>query len=73
MRVLVETLDAVIEGEVIGGEMDGGVSGGFDLEGVFTVRRDDGQCFLVHGWLVEVEVLIEDEVSINAPAPKWIM
>ncbi len=69
MRVLVETLDAVLEGEVIGGELVDAVSGGFDLGAVFTVRCDDGQCFLVHGWMVEVEVLSEAE----EPTANWIM
>ena len=69
MRVLVETLEDVIEGEVISGEPLDDVSGGFDLEGAFTVRCDDGQCFLIHGWLVEVEVLPE----IEEPAAQWIM
>ena len=59
MRVLVAGLDMVIEGKVIGGKLLDGQSGGFDLESEFTVRCDDGACFTVHGWLVEVEVLNE--------------
>ncbi len=65
MRVLVDGLDTVIEGEVIGGELLDGQSGRFDLESEFTVRYDDGTCFTVHGWLVDVEVL-------NEPAG-WVM
>jgi len=42
MRVLVDGLDTVIEGEVIGGELLDGVGGQFDLEAEFTVRCDDG-------------------------------
>ncbi len=57
MRVLVDGLDTVIEGEVIGGELLDGVSGQYDLESAFTVKCDDGVCFLVHGWLVDVEIL----------------
>ncbi len=57
MRVLIDGLDAVIEGEVIGGELLDGVSGEFDLECEFTVRCDDGVCFRIHGWMVEVEIL----------------
>ena len=49
MRVLVDGLDTVIEGEVIGGELLDGQSGRFDLESEFTVR----------GWLVDVEILNE--------------
>lgn len=57
MRVIVETLDSVIEGDVIGGELLDGVSGGFDLESVFMIRCDDRRCFSFHGWMVDVEVL----------------
>jgi len=63
MRVLVDGLDTVIEGEVIGGELLDGVSGQIDLEAEFTVKYDDDACFLVHGWLVDVEIL-------NPPAPR---
>ncbi len=65
MRVLVDGLDTVIEGEVIGGKLLDDQSGRFDLESEFTVKRDDGACFTVHGWLVDVEVLDE-------PA-EWVM
>ena len=37
MRVLVDGLDTMIEGEVIGGELLDGVSGQYDLEAAFTV------------------------------------
>lgn len=57
MRVLVDGLETVIEGEVIGGELLDGVSGQFDLEAAFTVRCDNGGCFRIHGWMVEIEVL----------------
>lgn len=57
MRVLVDGLDAVIEGEVIDGELLDGVSGQFDLECEYTVRCDDGACFRIHGWMVEAEIL----------------
>ena len=57
MRIIAAALDIVIEGDVIGGELLDGVSGGFDLASVFTVRCDDEECFLFHGWMVEVEVL----------------
>ncbi len=59
MRVLVDGLEKVITGEVIGGELLDGESGQFDLEAEFTVRCDNGACFTVHGWLVDVEVLTE--------------
>ena len=65
MHVLVDGLDTVIEGEVIGGELLDIVSGQYDLEAAFTVQCDDGAWFLVHGWLVDVEVL-------NPPA-QWVM
>ena len=57
MRVLIDGLDTVIEGEVIGGSLLDGVGGTFDLDAEFTVRCDDGVCFRVHGWMVEVEIL----------------
>ncbi|MBB5060300.1 hypothetical protein HDF16_005036 [Granulicella aggregans] len=65
MRVLVDGVDTVIEGEVIGGTPVGGVDGQFDLGDEFTVRCDDGQCFLINGWMVEVEILSD--------APLWVM
>lgn len=55
----------MIEGEVIGGELLDGVSGQYDLECAFTVKSDDGVCFLVHGWLVDVEIL--------DPPAQWVM
>lgn len=67
MRVLVETLEDVIEGDIIDGELLDGMSGHFDLGAEFTVRCDDGQCVRIHGWLVEVEVVFEE------PVPAWIM
>ena len=67
MRVVVETLDDVIEGDVIDGLLLDGVSGSFDLNAAFTVRCDDGQCVQIHGWLVAVEVLPEESIS------PWIM
>lgn len=57
MRVLVDVLDAVIDGEVIEGELLDGVSGQFDLECEYTVRCDDGACFWIHGWMVAAEIL----------------
>ncbi|WP_419805951.1 hypothetical protein [Terriglobus sp.] len=65
MRVLVDGLDTVIEGELIDGELLDVVSGQYDLDAAFTVQCHDGACFLVHGWLVDVEVL-------NPPA-QWVM
>jgi hypothetical protein len=53
MRVLVDGLETVIEGEVIGGKLLDGQSGRFDLESEFTVRCDDGACFTVLGWMVD--------------------
>ena len=57
MRVLIDGVDTVIEGEVIGGTLVSDVAGDYDLADEFTVRCDDGQCFLIHGWMVEVEVI----------------
>ena len=65
MRVRVDGLDTLIEGEVIGGELLDGQNGQFNLESEFTVRCKDGTCFTVHGWLAEVEIL-------NEPAA-WVM
>ena len=65
MRVLVDGLDKAIEGDVISGELQDGQSGSFDLESEFTVSCDDGACFTVLGWLVDVEIL-------NEPA-EWVM
>jgi hypothetical protein len=58
MRVVVDCLDMVIEGEVIGGDLLDDESGDYDLDSVFTVKCDDGVCFIVHGWLVDVELLV---------------
>jgi hypothetical protein len=57
MRVTVEVLDTLIEGEVIGGELLDGVSGQYNLKAEFIVRCDDGVCVSVHGWLADVEIL----------------
>jgi hypothetical protein len=58
MRVLCEGLDGSnVEGEVIGGDFIDVSTGLVDLDATFTVRCDDGACFAVHGWLVDVEVL----------------
>ena len=60
MRVLLSGLDGKdLEGEVIGGEFYDPDTGLCDLEDTFTVRRDDGVFFEVHGWLVDVTVLAE--------------
>ena len=60
MRVHCSTLDGSdVEGEVIGGEFYDPDTGQCDLEYTFTVRRDDGAAFEVHGWLVDVTVMEE--------------
>ena len=59
MRVLVDRLDTLSEGEVISGELLDGRSGEFDLEAEFTVRCEDGTCFTILGWMADVEVLKE--------------
>ncbi len=51
MRVLVDELDTVIEGGVIGGELLDGVSGQHDLEAAFTVQCYDGPAsWFTVGW-----------------------
>ena len=65
MRVLVDGLDTVIEGKVIGGELLDGVSGQYDLEACLHRQCDDGACFLVHGWLVDVKIV--------SPPPQRVM
>lgn len=47
----------MIEGEVIGGTLVSDVVGDYDLADEFTVRCDDSQCFLIYGWMIEVEVV----------------
>ncbi len=60
MRVLLSGLDGSdFEGEVIGGEFYDPYTGQCDLEDTFTVRRDDGMIFEVHGWLLDVTVVEE--------------
>jgi hypothetical protein len=49
----------VIDGEVIGGELPDGVAGQFDFEAEFTVRCDNGACFRIQEWMIEVEILDE--------------
>ena len=53
MRVFVEGLFAVIEGEVIDGEPLNEFSGEYDLDCEYTVRCDNGKCFKIFGWMVE--------------------
>lgn len=43
-----------IEGVIVRGDRD--EHGGWDLDGVFTVRTDDGQLFKVNGWTCSTEV-----------------
>ena len=50
-----------VEGEVIGREFYDPDTGECDLEDTFTVRRDDGAVFKVHGWLVDVTVMEEKQ------------
>lgn len=57
MRVLIELLETIIEGDVIGGEPLNDGSGDYDLDGVFTVRCEDGVCFNIHGWMVDTQIL----------------
>ena len=60
MRVLLSGMNGSdLEGEVIGGEYYDPYTGCCDLEDTFTVRRDDGVFFEVHGWLVDVTVMEE--------------
>ena len=60
MRVLLSGLDGSdLEGEVIGGEFYDPDTEQCDLEDTFTVPRDDGVVFEVHGWLVDVTVMAE--------------
>ena len=60
MRVLLSGLDGSdFEGEVISGEFYDPDTGRCDLEDIFTVRRDDGMIFEVHGWMVDVTVVAE--------------
>jgi len=65
MPVLVDGEGTVIEGEVIGGSLVRDVAGDYDLADEFTVRCDDGQCFLIYGWMVEVEAVRD--------VPQWVM
>ncbi len=58
MRVRCSALNGSdVEGEMIGGEFYDPHTGRCDLENTFTVRRDDGMAFEVHGWLVDVTVI----------------
>ena len=62
MRVLCSTLEGrELEGEVIGGDFCDEASGEFDLAEVFTIRTDQNAVFCVHGWLVDVVVLMQTD------------
>ena len=62
MRVLLSGMNGSdLEGEVIGREYYDPDTGCCDLEDTFTVRRDDGVFFEVHGWLVDVTVMEEKQ------------
>ncbi len=52
MRVSVDGLNAVFEGDVIDIKLLHGSAGAFDLNAEFIVRWDDGACLQIHGWLV---------------------
>ncbi len=65
MRVHCSGLDGSdVEGEVIGGEFYDPDTGRCDLEDTFTVRRDDGMAFEVHGCLVDVTVIEEKPLLV---------
>ena len=55
-RVVAESGDGqlYLEGEIVGGVRD--EDGGWDLDGTFTVRTDDGELVRVNGWCCFVEV-----------------
>ena len=60
MRVLCSGLDGSdVEGEVIGREFYDPDTGRCDLEETFTVRRDNGEVFPIHGWMVDVTIMEE--------------
>lgn len=65
MRVVVDGLDTVIEGEVIGGELLDGRERAIRPGSCVHRQCDDGARFLVHGWLVDVEVI--------EPPAQWVM
>ena len=51
MRVVVDGLDTVIEGEVIGGELLDGMSGQHNIQAAFAVQCDDGPAsWSTAGW-----------------------
>lgn len=61
MRVVCEFSDlngTVLEGEVVAGQSSG-EAGTFDLDGVFTLKTDEGEFFKVNGWLAMIEVCPE--------------
>ena len=54
--VVVESGDGLqcIEGVIVGGTLD--ADGAWDLDGLFTLRTEDGDLFRVHGWACITEV-----------------
>jgi len=62
-RVLVELFAESIEGVVIDAEGYDEANDDFDLEGTFTVRCDDGACFIIHGWMADVTILSDAETE----------
>ena len=58
MRVICSTINGNdVEGEVIDGKFFNVEKNSYDLNEMFTLRRDDGEVLEVHGWLVDVTVL----------------
>ncbi|MGI4828165.1 MAG: hypothetical protein ACRYFU_08250 [Janthinobacterium lividum] len=63
MRVLADGLDAVIERKLLDG-----LIGEFDPGDESVVHWDDGACFQIHRWMVEVEVRLRPDDFVR-PAP----
>jgi len=58
MRVICSTINGNdVEGEVIDGKCFDVRKESYDLNEMFTLRRDNGEVLEVHGWLVDVTVL----------------
>jgi hypothetical protein len=61
-RVLCELFAESIEGVVVRRDGSYVPEADLDLDSAFIVRCDDGVCFTVHGWVVDVEIISTETV-----------
>lgn len=63
IRVFIELYGEAIEGLVVDGTGAYVAVGDLDLESSFIVRCDDGELFIIHGWLVDIDIISAEAIQ----------